>query len=260
MCLILLAYRCHAGLELAVAANRDEYHDRPALAARFWPEQPQLLAGRDLQAGGTWMGCSRAGRFAAVTNFREPGVTSGRRSRGELCTDFLLGADAADDFIRRLAPGDQHYGGFNLLLWDGVQLLFYSNQERLPRALGAGIYGISNGYLNTPWPKVANGRRGLAGALARGFAPSQALTLLGDRTQPPDQQLPDTGVGLDKERLLAPAFICSPDYGTRVSTVFTLRRDGTARWLEKRFDAAGTAVGQVDFEFSTGRRPPDAMR
>ena len=258
MCLILLAYRCHGDLELCVAANRDEYHARPAQPARFWPEQPQLLAGRDLTAGGTWAGFSRRRRFAAVTNYREPGLTSGPRSRGELCTDFLLGAATAGAFVRELRARDQDYGGFNLLLWDGTQMMFYSNQDRQPRLLTAGIYGISNGHLNTPWPKVDRGRRALAGALARGFDLGQGLRILADRFLPADHHLPDTGVGLDKERLLAPVFVCSPDYGTRVSTVLSARYDGGVHWLERSFDAAGYSTGQVAFEFSALGSTPAA--
>lgn len=250
MCLILFAYHCHPTLNLVVAANRDEYHDRPAQAARFWPEQPHVLAGRDLRAGGTWMGVSRRGRFAAVTNFREPSLTSGPRSRGELCTDFLDSTLSAKHYLAELAPMAENYGAFNLLLWDGAHLVFYSNQEGLSRELTAGIYGMSNGLLNEAWPKVTSGRLALAENLARGYSEENNLDLLTDRHRPADADLPSTGVGMELERLLAPRFICSPDYGTRTSSVMTIDSDQMVRWVEQSYDTRGITVGKVAFEFS----------
>jgi uncharacterized protein with NRDE domain len=259
MCLILFAYRLdyqqQAKLPLLVAANRDEYHSRAAQPARFWPELPQILAGRDLQGGGTWLGINRNGRFAAVTNFREPGVTTGEHSRGELCIDFLCGSQSAAAYTEQISDNADRYGGFNLLLWDGGQLRYYSNQnhsrqDRAGRALEPGIYGMSNGYLDEAWPKVVSGKRALQQALATPTVMAQSLEILADRSQPRDQHLPDTGVGLGLERLLAPRFILSEIYGTRVSTVLSLSADNNVHFVEQSFDADGAHSGRVEFEFS----------
>ncbi len=250
MCLILFALQQHPEYPLLVAANRDEYHARPAQPARFWPERPQLLAGRDLQGGGTWLGLNRNGRFAAVTNFREPEITTGERSRGELCVDFVCGEHSAADFSAELALHASHYGGFNLLLWDGQQLRYYSNQDRTSRALAAGVYGMSNGYLDEAWPKVVSGKQALHQALKSPAVIANSLELLGDRSQPEDGHLPSTGVSLEFERLLAPRFIVSEPYGTRVSTVVALQANGDSRFVEQSFDGAGLPRGRVDFEFA----------
>ena len=257
MCLILFAYRQRAEQTLLVAANRDEYHSRAAQPARFWPELPQILAGRDLQGGGTWLGISRNGRFAAVTNFREPEVTTGERSRGELCIEFLSGSQSCAAYTAQLSRNAERYGGFNLLLWDGDQLRYYSNQpnqcsnqSQVERVLEPGLYGMSNGYLDEAWPKVVSGKQALQQALASPTVIEQSLEILADRSQPHDQQLPDTGVGPDLERLLAPRFILSETYGTRVSTVLTLNADHDVRFVEQSFDAAGKHSGRVEFDFS----------
>lgn len=258
MCLILFAFQQHAEYPLVFAANRDEYHTRAAQPARFWPERPQLLAGRDLQGGGTWLGLNRNGRFAAVTNFREPEITTGERSRGELCVDFLCSGHSAADYTAELSSKASHYGGFNLLLWDGQQLRYYSNQDRASRALAAGVYGMSNGYLDEAWPKVVSGKQALSQALESPAVIASSLDILGDRSQPGDGHLPHTGVSLEFERLLAPRFILSELYGTRVSTVVALKANGDARFVEQSFDASGLPCGQVDFEFAIGAGPsPD---
>jgi uncharacterized protein with NRDE domain len=251
MCLILFAHQCHREYPLIVAANRDERHQRPSQAARFWPDMPSLLGGKDLSAGGTWMGTERSGRFAAVTNFRGPTQDASEFSRGALCLDFLTSTASSSDFLNALVTRAESYAGFNLLLWDGVQLMHLCNQEMRPRVLGPGIYGVSNGLLNEDWPKVSSGRRALAHALRNDFNVASCLNLLADRSQPHDQALPATGVGLAKERLLAPRFISSEDYGTRVSSVFWHQRNDTVGLVERRFNSRAVAQGQVGFEFRT---------
>ncbi len=253
MCLILFAYRCHPDFPLLIAANRDEYHQRPAQPARFWPESPQLLAGRDLLGGGTWLGVNRNGRFAAVTNFREPGATSGERSRGEICINFLLSGNSASRFAHQLSASANQYGGYNLLLWDGEQLCYYSNQNQQQRLLEPGIYGVSNGYLDEAWPKVVSGKQALEQALASQDIFADCLAMLANREQPQDHHLPNTGVGLEFERLLAPRFILSNDYGTRVSTVLGVPEEGELSFIEQSFAANGAYCGRVRYDFSLRR-------
>lgn len=222
MCLILFAYRWHPDYPLVLAANRDEFYDRPTAPLAFWPENPALLAGRDLAAGGTWLGVSRQGRLAAITNYRDPANFRPQApSRGPLVSDFLQGQEPAQAYLQQLQPRAADYNGFNLLLGDDQGLHYYSNQEDEPRVLGAGLYGLSNHLLNTPWPKVERGKRGLATALSRSadLVPETLWHVLGDRTQAPDEALPATGVSLDWERALSPLFIATAGYGTRSSTL-----------------------------------------
>lgn len=247
MCLILIAHQYHPDLPLVVAANRDEYHARPARAARFWPEQPGLLAGKDLSAGGTWLGIHRNGRFAAVTNFREPGLTTGEWSRGALCTHFLQGEMSAEAYIQQLTPDAHRYGGFNLVIGEGGQLWYFSNQEMRARQLSPGIYGVSNGLIDEPWPKVVSGKRVLATMLTQGSSAEAYLEMLADRFQPDDRELPSTGVSLTMERLLAPRFICSAEYGTRVSTALLVNENRAIAFTERSYNRQGQACGQVAY-------------
>lgn len=235
MCLILIAYRCHPGYELLVAANRDEFHDRPTAPLAFWDDAPQVLAGRDLRQGGTWMGVTRTGRFAAITNYRDPGrMRPDAPSRGRLVGDFLQGSQPAGAYLEGLLPRTGRYNGFNLLLGDETGLHYYSNHAGSPRSLSPGWYGLSNHVLDTPWPKL---RRGLA-MLRRALdqrpdpTPDDLLRLLADRAVAPDPELPRTGVPLEWERWLSPIFIDAPGYGTRSSTVLLVDERGRARMVE----------------------------
>jgi len=242
MCLILFAYRTHPRYRLVLAANRDEFHARPTAPMAFWDDAPAVLAGRDLAAGGTWFGVDRQGRFAAVTNYRDPQqVKPDAPSRGALVSDYLTGAESAWDYLQRLAPHGGEYNGFNLLVGDAAGLFYYSNRGTAPMALKPGVYGLSNHLLNTPWPKVEHGRHGLAALLTTEVEPTldDLLTLLTDRTPAADQDLPNTGVSFDWEKLLSPLFIESPTYGSRSSTIFFMESDGTCRIAEKTW-ADGT--------------------
>lgn len=236
MCLILLAYRQHPDYALVVAANRDEFYERPSLPAHLWEDAPEVLAGRDLRAGGTWLGVTRTGRFAAVTNVREPGQPEAPRSRGELPQAFLLSTTPSAHYAARIEHNA--YAGFNLLHWDG-ETLYYSSNRAPARPLPPGIYGLSNASLDSPWPKVETGVKALERALSREDLGEALLDLLEDRGQPPDEALPDTGVGLELERLLAPCFIRSERYGTRASTALLLGADGHGELIERNFDARG---------------------
>lgn len=238
MCLILFAYRTHPRYELVLAANRDEFYARPSAPMHFWEETPDLLAGRDLQAGGTWLGITRTGRFAAITNYRDPGsVRPNAPSRGHLVSDFLKGQQPAWNYLNRLVLRGKDYNGFNLLLRDSQGLYYYSNEDAEPRTLEAGIYGLSNHLLNTPWPKVERGRCGLTAVLEKA-QPSRdsLLDLLADRTRAQDEELPHTGVSLEWERTLSAMLIESPHYGTRSSTALTIENTGRVWLAEKTWD------------------------
>jgi uncharacterized protein with NRDE domain len=238
MCLIILGWRAHPAWKLIAAANRDEYYQRPSEPIHWWAESPGLLAGRDLRGGGTWMGVTRAGRFAAVTNFRDPAsIRSDAPSRGELVPGFLASGKSAGAWMKDLAKSASIYNGFNLLASDGDELWYFGNRgTKEPKRLTPGIYGLGNRFLDTPWPKVERSRAGFSAAISGATVEPEALfRVLADRRRPPDEELPDTGVGIEFERILSPPFIVSPVYGTRSSSAVLMREDGTGEFWERSF-------------------------
>ena len=246
MCLILVAWQVHADFPLVVAANRDEFHARRAAGVDFWPDHPSLLAGRDLEAGGTWLGLNRNGRFAALTNYRNPAQQHpDAPSRGQLLTDFLAGDAGIDAYLDTLNPAV--FNGFNLLLYDQQQLIAFDNVTLQRRSLAPGIYGLSNALLDTPWPKVDAGRTALTAALDNLPDEHALWRLLRDDTTYPDHQLPATGVSLDWERLLSAAFIKGKDYGTRCSTLLKVDAGGTATLDEQTWLPGGRAGSRRRF-------------
>ena len=239
MCLILLSYRAHPYYCLVLAANRDEFYARPTAAASFWDRDPDILAGRDLKAGGTWLGVDRYGRFAAVSNYRDPGSNkTDALSRGHLVSHFLRGQQTPAAYIDNLRPKAQQYNGFNLLVGDHLEIWYYSNRISSARMLDPGLYGLSNHVLDTPWPKVQRGKQRLSELLAHNSTvdPEALLEILSDRTPAEDDLLPHTGIGLEMERILSPIFIVSPDYGTRSSTVLLIDKDEHVTFVERSFD------------------------
>jgi len=240
MCLILVAWRVHPDYPLVVAANRDEFYARPSSPAAPWPDAPQVTGGRDLEAGGTWLGVAEHGRFAAITNVREPGVPKGPQSRGHLPREFLLGSGSAGEFAGGI--NGELYSGFNLLLGDGEEFWYRSNRDGAARPLNPGIYGLSNHLLDTPWPKLVSAKRRFAEALEFLPATGDFFSLLVDDEIVPDSDLPNTGVPLEWERLLSAIFVKSADYGTRASTVLTVARDGSHQLRERRFGPHGQPV------------------
>lgn len=261
MCLIAFAWDCHPRYRLVAAANRDEFYARPTGAAAWWPEG-ELLAGKDLQAGGTWLGATRDGRFAALTNFRQAprnhtaNTSDGKPSRGELVRDYLTAPDPAR-FAAEARRRAGHYAGFSLVYGSaapGGELHYLSNRGAARGPLSAGVYGLSNALLDEPWPKVAHLKASLEAHLAADAVDADALlAALADRRAAPDEALPDTGVGAEAERMLAPAFIHSPSYGTRSSSVLTVDRDGHAAFTERRFDARGARVGDTTYTWRLRR-------
>ncbi|MDX1512169.1 MAG: NRDE family protein [Gammaproteobacteria bacterium] len=262
MCLIFIAHRHSDRYPLVVAANRDEFHQRPAAPAGFWQEAPEILAGRDLTGGGTWLGLSRGGRVAAVTNFREPrGHRADAPTRGALVTDFLSGGGDPLDYLHAVAARGSVYNGFNLIAGDLDVLGWYSNRGGEPRALSPGIYGISNHLLDTPWMKVVQGKSRFCDWLDQSDPdPEDLLELLRDETVADDTMLPDTGVGIDQERTLSPIFIRGERYGTRSSTVLMIDAGRHATFIERSFDAGGNATGTVAFDFELTDADSDRPR
>lgn len=259
MCLILIGFRQHANYPVVIAANRDEFYGRPTAVAAAWDDAPEVFGGRDLQAHGTWFAVSRAGRFAAVTNYREPGqVKHGERSRGLLVTDFLRGTETPLAFVEQLARHGARYSGFNLLVGSAQALAYYSNRDsQSPHSLDAGIYGLSNHLLDTPWPKVERGKARLKGVLAGpSIATGELLELLADRTPADDERLPRTGVELTLERQLSPIFIRGETYGTRCSSICLIQRSGSAQFVEHSFSQTAEITSIVAQEFElTGAQP-----
>ncbi|HTW74003.1 MAG TPA: NRDE family protein [Steroidobacteraceae bacterium] len=251
MCLILVAWRAHPHYPLVLAANRDEFRARPAAPARWWPE-PHILAGRDLTAGGAWLGLAEDGRFAALTNFRDPAPPRpDAPSRGALVPQTLAEALPAEERLRRLHASAGAFNGFNLLFSDADTLAVYESVPARGRLLPAGVYGLSNHLLDTPWPKVVSAKAALAHALTRLPDREPLLQLLRDAAQADDARLPRTGLSLEWERLLSSAFIRAPGYGTRCSTIVSIDAHAHARFSEWTWDAAGVEAGRVDYEFDT---------
>lgn len=255
MCLILFALASHPRFPLIVAANRDERYQRPSRSLQWWPEvskeAPQLLAGLDLEAGGTWLGITRSGRFAAITNVRE-GVPreSWQRSRGELTRNFLLGDSSPAAYAALAYAQGEHYAGFNLLVGDGQSFYYCSNRGEAPRRLEPGIYGLSNDSLDTAWPKVVSGKIALRHTLtATTPTADDLLQILADTHVPDDAELPDTGVGAEIERLLATSFIASADYGTRASTALLIDSVGTVDIVEQNFLSGGVRGERLGYRW-----------
>jgi uncharacterized protein with NRDE domain len=244
LCLIVLAWKAREDLPLVVAANRDEWRERPAQPAHWWPDHPDLYAGRDLKAGGTWMGVTRRGRFAAVTNFRDPAERrSTARSRGELVTDFLLSSESAGTFLAALATRAGDYNGFNLILGDGISLWYYGSREGEAREVEPGVHGLSNHLLDEPWPKVIRSTAAIRSALGEPDPAPRLFAALADREGVADESLPRTGVGIEWERRLASALITGEDYGTRASTVVVLSGVGEISVEERSLSQDGRVVG-----------------
>ncbi len=251
MCLILFAYRAHAAYRLVVAANRDEWLRRPTAPAAFWDDAPGLFAGRDLEQRGTWLGVTTTGRFAAITNFRDPGrQRPGAPSRGRLVSDFLRSDAAPVAYLQRVRSEAAAYNGFSLLVGDGAGLCYFSNREHEIRGLAPGIYGLSNGLLDAPWPKVRLGKARLARQLDDGVDADALLALLDDRRAAPDAELPQTGVGLDWERQLSPLRVLADGFGTRSSTALLVGTDGEVAVAERSFDDGGRPSATVRERFA----------
>jgi uncharacterized protein with NRDE domain len=262
MCLLVLAWQVHPRYQLVVAANRDEFHERPTAAMAKWPAPDDIIAGRDLRAGGTWLAMDRHRRFGIVTNFRElqppaPGATS----RGNLIPGYLRNPAGAGSFLRELEITAAAYSGFNLLLADGESLWYGSNRaDRFARPLSPGIYGLSNELLDTPWPKLQRVRRRFDPLLKQPgeVSTDELFAILADPTQAGiDEHLPQTGLSREWEQLLSSPFISTADYGTRCSTIVMVEKTGAVSLTERRFGSRGAPIGETEFRLGVGEWPPE---
>ena len=256
MCLILVAWRVHAQYPIVVAANRDEFRRRPTAAAHWWTDRPQLLAGRDLEARGTWLGITRDGQIAALTNFRAPGqLKLNAPSRGGLVIQMLESQAPIPQRVAQLRELSPQYSGFNLLCTDGRQLGVFESVPATGRMLEPGIYGLSNHLLDTPWPKVQRAKSKLATALGAMPDDSTLLDLLCDDRTATDDELPRTGVSLEWERLLSSAFIRGADYGTRSSTIIRVGIEGSVDFNEWTWQTDGSLGSRVSYQFQLPCKP-----
>ena len=245
MCVIAISFQQHPKFPLVIAANRDEFFKRPTRSINWWSEDPNLLAGKDLTANGTWAGFTRSGKFAAITNVREgpASANSASTSRGSLPLNYLQGELSPADYLQQLAANADQFEGFNLFVGDSSQLFYFSNRDNQIRQLGSGLYACSNGTLDSQWPKVEQLKTELSAAILAQEVDLQALfAALKNHSKADRARLPDTGVGLDWERLLSPIFIESPAYGTRVSTVVLIDHQGRVTFVERAY--ASNANGQ----------------
>lgn len=251
MCIIFFSYQQHPDFPFVVAANRDEFYKRPTAPAAFWEDHPNVLAGRDLEQMGTWMGITRTGRFAALTNYRDPlQNVPGKRTRGELVGEFLIGEEQPLEYLKKVQADSEQYNGFNLLVGDVKQLYYYSSQLKEIEKVPPGIYGLSNAALNTPWPKVLRGRKRVLEIFEKEeFEFESLFTLLTDVEKAPDEELPDTGVGKDWERMLSSVFIQSQHYGTRSSTVLCINGRDHVTFTERTYNGDGQTYQEAQFSF-----------
>jgi uncharacterized protein with NRDE domain len=258
MCLILLAFESHPEYRLILAGNRDEFFTRPTAPADFWEDGPDLLAGTDLKEGGTWLGVTRNGRIAVITNFRDPqSERQNAPSRGALVSRFLRGSASLDGYLEILKKEGAAYNGFNLIFGDIGRLCLFSNRHDFPQFIATGIHGLSNHLLDTPWPKVVRGKEALRQLVSEGeiIQPEALFAILADRTIAPDRLLPDTGVGIDLERFLSPLFISTPTYGTRSSTIILVDRENRITFIERTFNGHPEKATDVTRQFRIGEIP-----
>jgi uncharacterized protein with NRDE domain len=258
VCLILFSVGHHPGFPLIIAANRDESYSRPAAPVAFWTQAPHIAGGRDLRGGGTWLAIARNGRWGALTNYRRGNTyRADAPTRGRLVSNYLESDIAPAQYVRALAPIAAQFNGFNLLVGEGTELYYLSNRDSGPRRVEAGVHGLSNHLLDTPWPKVELGKEALA-ELREG-APERIadhlFEALSRRSVPAESALPDTGIGRAQERVLSPPFIAAESYGTRASTVLLVDDSGRVTIDERAFGPLGTPLGSTSLRFELDAFP-----
>lgn len=240
MCLINFHLQDHPNYELIIAANRDEAYDRPTAPAHFWEDEPMILAGRDLKQMGTWFGITKTGRFAALTNYRDFNKPTNKRklvSRGEIIHNFLAGSMKPEEYLQMIHEIKEQYDGFNVIVGNPHELYYYNNIAQEIKRIPTGTHSVSNHMLNTSWPKVINGKQRLKKYVLnqKKIDPNVLLDLLADNTEAKDNELPDTGIGLELERKLSPLFIKTEHYGTRSSTVLLIDKQQHVTFIERTY-------------------------
>jgi uncharacterized protein with NRDE domain len=238
MCLILFAHKAHPKYKLILAANRDEFFARPTLPANYWEEESKILAGKDLEAGGTWLGMTTSGRISLITNYRDlNNIKTNAPSRGHLVSKYLKENVEAEVYLQEVAKNGSMYNGFNVICGDLDNLYYYGNYQQNVHALSSGIHGLSNALLDSPWPKVVSGKEKLGNVITEAEIGMDTLfEALYDDIKAPDNQLPDTGVGYEKEKMLSPMFIKSDNYGSRCSTVILVDKDNNVLFAERTYN------------------------
>lgn len=252
MCLIFLSLNNHPTYKLIVAANRDEFYQRKTAAADYWSDHPQILGGRDLEASGTWMAMNKKGRVAMVTNYRDlKNLKQTAPSRGALVSDFLLTDMHANDYLQSIEPKAHAFNGFNLLVGNVDELYYLSNYKQGIEKLNSGIYGLSNALLDTPWPKVEKGKAHFATLIEKQNVDAEVLfNMLYNEERAADALLPDTGVGIERERMLSSMFIKSPNYGTRCSTIMLVNHNNHVQYHERVYDLQTFAYSNRTYELT----------
>lgn len=250
MCLIFISLNQHPSYKLLIAGNRDEFYSRPAQPAGYW-QNGGVLAGRDLEAGGTWLGVTTSGRISMLTNFRDPkNIDPAAPTRGKLVSDYLDNSVTADVYLKALNDGGIRYNGFNLLAGTADQLFYYSNYQRVVQRLEPGFYGISNKFLETPWPKVVKGKQKIGPAFAKPVPdPNEIFKLLYDDSTAPTEQLPDTGLTPERERALSSMFIKTENYGTRCSTFISVDQNNEWTFAERTYNPSDFSYQDRTYRF-----------
>ncbi|MEQ9402181.1 MAG: NRDE family protein [Cyclobacteriaceae bacterium] len=249
MCLIVFAYNSHPDYKLILAANRDEFYERPTAVANWWEDHPEILGGRDLKAKGTWMGLDKRGRFAAVTNYRDlSNIRDDAKSRGDLPTAFLNGQKSSVQHAEDILPTADQFNGFNLLILDD-EMVHLSNYEKKVNVLDSGIYGLSNALLNTPWPKVQLARQHFKSGISGNFSLSDLIQIMQNENTAKDQELPQTGLPIEMERAVSAMCIRTPDYGTCCSTAITIDYNGNVNFMERSYPVGNRKDTEVSFSF-----------
>ncbi len=252
MCLIFLSFNQHPDYPLIIAANRDEFYDRPATPIGLWPDYKNVLAGKDLTGGGTWLGVTKSGYFAMLTNYRDmSSIKANAPTRGKLVLDYLAGEFDAATYLKALDASANLYNGYNIILGTLDDPWYYSNQNHELFRLGTGLYGLSNALLDTKWPKVASGKERFKQIIAETALDFEAIfSLMFDKTLAPDDQLPETGIGFEKEKLLSSRFIEMPGYGTRNTTVLVKDKHNNVQVVERTYTSADASTSEVKFDFA----------
>ncbi len=252
MCLIFFSLKQHPAYKLIIAANRDEFYNRKTDPADFWKDQPNIVGGRDLEAQGTWMGITKSGKISMLTNYRDPkNIDPTAPSRGQLVSNYLEQDISPENYLKKIEPKASEYNGFNLLVGNPTEFFYLSNYKAGIDKITSGLHGLSNHLLETPWPKVSRGKQKFEQILkSENISSQQLFEFLYDGERAVDDQLPETGIGLERERALSSMFIKSPNYGSRCSTVILIGQENQVEFSERVYDLATFEYTTKTFRFN----------